>query len=82
MCNCGKNRAAYSRSSQPANTARKSLSNNFSDSTYEYAGRTALTVVGNVTGKRYRFSYPGDKQNIDHRDVKAMEAVPGLRKMR
>lgn len=48
---------------------------------FVYEGETALTVVGRVTGRRYRFSYPGAQLAIDPRDVKSVGRVPVLRRV-
>jgi len=71
----------YSKPSHAVNRRTNIAAQNFTASSFEYAGRTAITVIGNITGKKYRFSYPGDKQNIDHRDVKGMQSIPGLKKI-
>lgn len=47
----------------------------WADLQFEYTGYAALTVIGSVTGKTYRFSQPGDQQLIDYRDVKTMMAL-------
>jgi hypothetical protein len=39
-----------------------------------------MTVIGPVTGRRYRFDQPGAKVSIDPRDAPALSAVPHLRK--
>jgi hypothetical protein len=46
---------------------------------FEYTGATALTVVGPVTGARYRFSRPGSRAHVDPRDSAALARVPVLR---
>jgi hypothetical protein len=43
-------------------------------------GRTAMTVVGTVTGRVYRFAGPGSTVAIDTRDAASMIAVPNLRR--
>jgi hypothetical protein len=45
---------------------------------FEYVGRTALTVIGAVTGMRYRFAYPGQRVNVDAKDQAGMGEVPVL----
>ena len=47
---------------------------------FEYIGKTALTVVGPVTGKRYRFRWPGECLEIDVRDRSWIAFVPHLRR--
>jgi hypothetical protein len=51
------------------------------DVNFEYTGETGLTVTGNVTGKRYRFSSKGEIQLVDYRDASGMMAVPVLKKI-
>jgi hypothetical protein len=46
---------------------------------FEYLGNTGMTVVGPVTGKRYRFDRPGAKLEVDLRDRRPLAAVPHLR---
>lgn len=50
---------------------------------FEYIG-TALpaTVPGPVSGRRYRFLNPGDRQAVDPRDRPGMAAMPMLRWVR
>ncbi|HNP23148.1 MAG TPA: hypothetical protein PKM63_02575 [Panacibacter sp.] len=83
MCNCGNKRSAISTQHQPA--AQQVFHNNISDqhfvySNFEYTGKTALTAIGNVSGRKYRFSYPGDVQAIDRRDEPGMLGIPVLKK--
>jgi hypothetical protein len=83
MCNCGSKRAEYN---QQSNIAASHVKNTMphmqqnTNSVFEYIGKTALTVIGNITGRRYRFNRPGDLQSIDTRDASGMQAVPVLRK--
>ena len=49
---------------------------------FEYIGATALTVIGSVSGKKYRFLFTGDRQLIDSRDASGMAGVPVLKKVR
>ena len=44
-----------------------------------YAGPTALTVHGAITGRRYRFPRAGAIVAVDQRDASALHAVPNLR---
>jgi hypothetical protein len=48
----------------------------------QYTGRTALTAVGRVTGRQYRFGAPGARVAIDPRDRASIRAVPNLREVR
>ena len=49
---------------------------------FEYVGKTALTALGPVTGRRYRFSRPGARVAVDWRDAPSLAAVPNLRQLR
>ena len=81
MCNCGKKRMAYSQHSGNVNTKRDAPVQTSAYASFEYTGKTALTIIGNVTGTRYRFNYPGNKQNIDHRDIPGIVTIPVLKKV-
>jgi hypothetical protein len=48
---------------------------------FEYVGATGLTVIGPVTGKRYRFEGYSSRVLIDPRDVASMTTVPHLRRV-
>lgn len=84
MCNCGNKRNDYAAAAagsfiQTTNKNGQQNLNAAQDVYFEYLGKTALTVTGNVSGKRYRFSEPGDKQIIYYRDTAGMMRVPILR---
>jgi len=82
MCNCGNKRNDYATSGSFVQNNRKEETQKASigqDSYFEYTGKTALSVIGNVSGKRYRFSEQGDKQMIYYRDVAGMMRVPVLK---
>jgi hypothetical protein len=49
---------------------------------FEYTGRTGMTVLGPVTGLRYRFNYPGERVFVDLRDRLSLLSVPNLRQVR
>jgi hypothetical protein len=49
---------------------------------FEYAGGTALTAVGAITGRRYRFNHPGAAVDVDLRDASSLAGVPHLRRRR
>lgn len=78
MCNCGNKRESIqqlsSNISVPANNGF------WKDVLFTYTGKTALTVTGGVTGRRYRFTQPGDVQLIDYRDASGMMHIPMLKK--
>jgi len=46
---------------------------------FEYIGKTALTAIGPVSGRHYRFSRPGAVLEVDPRDSAPLAAVPNLR---
>ena len=46
---------------------------------FEYVGGTGLTVQGPITGRKYRFSAPGQRVAVDGRDGPSLMAVPNLR---
>lgn len=47
---------------------------------FEYIGKTALTVVSPVTGKKYRFPQSGARVEVDARDRPWMTFVPNLKR--
>jgi len=49
---------------------------------FEYTGATAITVVGTVTGRQYRFAAPGVPVLVDARDRWSLASVPLLREIR
>ncbi len=89
MCNCGNKR------NETANTTAKQSSGMYTgsqqvklptqklgpDISFQYTGQSALTVTGNVTGRKYRFSAPGEQQLVDFRDASSMALVPVLRRL-
>ena len=52
-----------------------------SSALYEYTGTTGLTVIGPISGARYRFDRPGARVHIDGRDVASMRGLPNLRRL-
>jgi hypothetical protein len=46
---------------------------------FEYVGKTALTAIGPVSGRHYRFSHPGAIVEVDLRDSPSLVTVPKLR---
>jgi len=49
---------------------------------FEYTGATAMTVLGPISGIRYRFAMPGAKVQVDPRDIPSMAGLPNLRALR
>jgi len=86
MCNCGNKRNEFvSRQSfkpggnQPMQQPQAKTTENIP---FEYIGNTALTVTGNATGKRYRYTKKGEALLIDYRDSRGMMNVPLLKRIR
>jgi len=87
MC-CGKNRAQFQPgipSPQPPRPAPGASPRPQPfrpvGATFEYVGRTGLTVRGPVTGRQYRFDRPGSRVEVDPRDRPSIAAVPMLRRL-
>jgi hypothetical protein len=80
MC-CGKGREQLQRTSPQAQELRTD-SGSVSAVLFEYVGKTALTVLSPVTGRRYRFERPGDRVLVDPRDRPSLRAFPNLREIK
>jgi hypothetical protein len=48
---------------------------------YQYTGTTGMTVLGRVSGLKYRFGQPGATVQVDPRDVASMAGLPNLRRL-
>jgi len=48
---------------------------------FEYTGRSRLTVIGPVTRKRYDFVGHGARLQIDRRDSNSIATIPALRRV-
>lgn len=48
---------------------------------FEYVGSTSLTVIGPISGRRYRFDRPSARLPIDPRDRPGLLRVPSLRQV-
>ena len=48
---------------------------------FEYIGRTALTVIGSVSGIKYRFDHPGARLTVDARDRDSLDQGPMLKQV-
>lgn len=84
MSCCGKHRTAgaappprvpTATAASPAQPARQI------SAFFEYVGRTGLTVVGPVSGRRYRFDAPSSRQPVDPVDKPSLARVPHLRQV-
>ena len=49
---------------------------------FQYIGATGLTLLGPMSGKRYRFESPGALVTVDPRDKRALAGVSVLRQVR
>jgi hypothetical protein len=49
---------------------------------FEYTGRTAMTVLGPISGLRYRFPSPGSRVAVDLRDRARLADIPNLSPVR
>ena len=86
MC-CGKSRAQFQATIPrlpPAGFAPQGASpqgplGRLARATFEYVGRTRLTVKGPVTRQPYHFDRPGSKVQVDARDAASLAAIPMLR---
>ena len=91
MCNCGKKRSALQSQSNTRQQNQPFRQNHYQPPIepvqkqhtvlFQYTGNTALTIVGNITRKNYRFNFPGDTQPVASGDAAAMMAVPVLKKV-
>lgn len=81
MCNCGNKRVGFDNSSNSKAGVRHTTRERvLPEITFVYTGNSALTVKGNITGRQYRFSKPGEKQRVDYRDASTIQRVPVLRR--
>lgn len=48
---------------------------------FEYIGATAMTVLGPITGRRYRFGWPYATVAVDRLDAASFATVPNLRQV-
>jgi len=85
MCNCGSKRNSFAAPTPAAAANRQPMPSltqkMWPDIHFMYTGQSALTATGNITGKQYRFSGPGDKQPVDYRDAPSMMKVPVLKRV-
>jgi hypothetical protein len=88
MC-CGNNRTAVYQTRVASPTGRAvqtsaafGIRQRSSAAYFEYTGKTAMTVMGPVSGTRYRFAATGDRVTVDLRDSKHLAAVPNLVQVR
>jgi hypothetical protein len=85
MACCGQRRQQISRTTpvqRPNNPAPPANVNRAAGSSltirFQYLGKTALTAVGLISGRYYRFSHPGAILEVDPRDRASLATVPNL----
>lgn len=79
---CGSKRQLLSQTLNPPKS--KSLSQPVGrhfEVTFEYVGNTALTAVGPVSGRHYRFERAGARVTVDPRDRPGLATIPHLRQL-
>lgn len=90
MCNCGKKRSSLNTNTrsvvapvqnQQAIAARlqPSFTHTNQSIMFQYTGNTALSIIGRITRKSYRFNFPGDVKPVAIVDANDMRAVPVLK---
>jgi hypothetical protein len=88
MACCGQKRQQISRANPVQRGSNPALPSNLSrpaaqarTTAFQYLGKTALTAVGPVSGRHYRFNYPGAIVEVDPRDQGSLATVPNLRQV-
>jgi hypothetical protein len=87
MSCCGNKRIEWAQSVPQNNVLAASLNemSAFSpkpDVIFEYIGKTGLTVEGQFTHQKYRFSFTGDTQSVDYRDASDCMSIHVLKKVK
>jgi len=84
MCQCGSKRSEFVQSKKDTFFAPGHVnvpSKMWSDVSFRYKGKSSLTAVGSITGRRYFFKKSGDILIIDYRDANGMRTIPNLEKI-
>jgi hypothetical protein len=89
MACCGQKRQQISRANpiQPANSPAPKISTPGQQQfqpqgiAFQYTGKSALTAIGPVSGRQYRFGHPGAIVSVDSRDALSLGTVPNLRRV-
>jgi len=77
---CGQKRLAQLAANPPASNPRAPVPvARVNAVAFEYLGNRVLTVVGQGTGRQYRFVGNGAKLTVDGRDRSSLAVVPSLR---
>jgi hypothetical protein len=79
MACCGQRRINVG-SGRGFSSAAQRQENSSVMATFEYIGPTGMTVVGPISGVKYRFASSGSRVQIHWRDVASMSGVPNLRR--
>jgi hypothetical protein len=77
MACCGQRRANF-RPGRPFSGSATQLENSPAMVTFEYTGPTGMTVVGPISGLKYRFGSPGARVQVNWRDAASMARVLNL----
>jgi hypothetical protein len=80
MACCGQSRTSFRTGRRLSSGAGAGIENASVMATFEYIGSTGMTVVGPISGVKYRFSAPGSRVHVHWRDVPSMDGVPNLRR--
>lgn len=59
----------------------KSAAITIPDAYFQYLGDRGLTVIGPISGKQYRFGYPGAVMAVDPRDRRSLLAIDHLKQV-
>ena len=81
---CGQQRQQVHREAsidRAAGTKSKSAPITLPDAYFQYQGERGLTVIGPVSGKRYRFGYAGAVMAVDPRDRRSLTAIHHLKQV-
>jgi|JI6StandDraft_1071083.scaffolds.fasta_scaffold230314_1 hypothetical protein len=84
MCNCGSKRDNYTNQVHSNATSRFETVQEkaaVQQVQFQYNGKTSLTVIGNITGTRYRFTVPGVILAVDLKDAAGMSYIQMLSKI-
>jgi hypothetical protein len=79
MTCCGRARNQAVRSSVGVQTGKPPAPGAGQSVQFKYVGSSGMTVVGPISGTRYRFAFPGAVVAVDPRDKAGLARVPTLR---
>jgi hypothetical protein len=75
MSCCGKSRL------QPFTIASYPATKTVGSATFQYIGKTRLTVIGPISRQRYDFDHTGARLTVDQRDSASLATVPTLKRV-